>query len=124
MKILPAIALSLMASTVSTDAWDGWQRYEVTSYSHGCIMPRSGRESKHKFKGANGHWPIPNLTIAADPSLPFGTVMEFSYNGIVTKRVVGDRGRSIKGKRIDLFVENCSMAKRWGRRIIFGKVVA
>ena len=121
---LLGIAISLLASTVSTYTLNGWHRYEVSAYSHGCIMPRSGKESNHKHRGANGQWPIPNLTIAADPSIPFGTVMELSYDGIITKREVGDRGEAIKGNRIDLFVETCAKARQFGRKIIYGKVVA
>lgn len=39
--------------------------YEVTSYSHGCAMPRDGRERAPR-PAANGEWPVPGLTLAAD----------------------------------------------------------
>lgn len=116
-----ALAITL-TFTSDTEAVE-WKPYVVTAYSHGCTLPRSGKERKHKQKGANNQWPIANLTIAADRSIPFGTVMEFSYSGIVSKRIVGDRGHAITGNRIDLFMKDCESALRWGIRTIYARIL-
>lgn len=99
-----------------------WVEYMATGYSHGCTKPRSGKEFSTPHKGANGKWPIPNRTVAADKSLPFGTILLISYRGKVFEMEVGDRGGSIVGKRIDIFFPTCSHAKRWGRRLVHIKV--
>jgi 3D (Asp-Asp-Asp) domain-containing protein len=96
--------------------------YEVSAYAHGCIMPRSGIEGPPQ-KAADGRWPVPHWTVAADPSHPFGTVLELSYQGILTSRVVGDRGRAIKGRKLDLFMDSCENARRWGRRVVMVREV-
>jgi len=98
-----------------------WETWEATAYSHGCIRPR-GPEGKPR-KAADGRWPTPNWTVAAGPHYAFGTVLELSHGGIVTRRVVGDRGRAIQGRRLDLFVADCGRARAWGRRKVFVRVV-
>ncbi len=108
------LGLCLLASNVDAE----WTQYTVTAYHHGCIIPKNGIEGKPR-KAANGEWPEANWTVAAPPSLPFGTVLELSYQGIITTRIVGDRGRAIKGKRLDLFVSDCERAKAWGRRVVW-----
>lgn len=107
------LGLCLLASTVDAE----W--YTVTAYSFGCILPKSGIEPIGKTRAANGKWPEANWTVAAPKELPFDTVLELSYQGIITTRIVGDRGRAIKGKRLDLFVANCERAKAWGRRRVW-----
>lgn len=87
--------------------------YEITFYSHGCIMPFRGPEG-HARRAANGRWPIADVTVAADTRLhPFGT--ELLVEGIGF-RTVGDRGRAIKGKKLDLFVDSCREARKHGRQ--------
>jgi 3D (Asp-Asp-Asp) domain-containing protein len=122
-KLAATILLLLLPSTVSTDSWDWWGRWTVTAYSHGCVKPKNGKEHNHPHKGANNKWPIANLTIAADRSIPFDTAIEFSYRGVQSVRIVGDRGRAIKGRRIDLFVDSCPTARQWGIRTLYGKIV-
>lgn len=107
-----AIAITLALLPVSTDA--SWAWYTVTAYSFGCIRPKSGIEPKGKTLAANGKMPVANWSVAADPSLPFDTVLELSYQGIVTTRIVHDRGRAIKKNRLDLFVSDCERARVWG----------
>ena len=56
--------------------------------------------------------------IAADPSvLPIGTVVRITglaaYDGTYT---VLDTGPGIRGRRIDLYMANCSAARRFGRK--------
>jgi 3D (Asp-Asp-Asp) domain-containing protein len=54
-----------------------------------------------------------NGTIAADTSIfPFGTVMYVPGYGYGR---VEDRGRDIKGYRIDLYFHSHSVAMKWGR---------
>ncbi len=56
---------------------------------------------------------------AADPSLvPIGSVIRVSglerrYNGIYT---VMDTGSKIRGRRLDLYIRDCSAASRFGKR--------
>lgn len=123
MKLALLVAITLLPSTVSTDSWDGWKRWKVTAYSHGCIKPRHGKEHNHAHRGANNKWPIANLTVAADKSIPFDTAIEFSYNGVRSIRIVGDRGSAITGNRIDFFTDGCPTARRFGVRTIYGKIV-
>jgi len=88
--------------------------YEVTAYSHGCILPRDGRPEGHARRAANGRWPLADITVAADTSLhPFGTEVLVEGVGF---RTVGDRGHAIKGRKLDLFVDSCAEARRFGRR--------
>lgn len=87
--------------------------YEVTAYSHGCTLPRSGREPVAQ-RAANGRWPIADLTVAADTRIhPFGS--EVLIEGLGFRRV-HDRGADIVGRRLDLFVDSCREARRFGRR--------
>ena len=88
--------------------------YEVTAYSHGCTLPRSGREP-HPQRAANGRWPVADVTVAADPSHPFGSEVLIEGLGF---RTVGDRGHAIKGRRLDLFVDSCREARAFGRRFL------
>jgi len=93
-------------------AGTGGLLYEVTAYSHGCIMP-NGPEGPAR-RAADGRWPRTDHTIAADTSLhPFGSELLIDGVGL---RTVGDRGSAIKGRKVDLFVDSCTEARRFGRR--------
>lgn len=94
-----------------------WETYIATGYATGCVMPR-GPEHHHAHRMASGTYGEPNWSIAADPSIPFGSVLELSADGIVTTRIVHDRGRAIKGKRLDLFMSSCERARTFGVRRI------
>jgi 3D (Asp-Asp-Asp) domain-containing protein len=96
-----------------------WQEFKATGYSHHCIRPRSGIESKLKHKAANGQWPKASRTIAADPRIPFGTKLLVAYNGKILEFTVEDRGRSIKGKRIDIFYRTCGEAIELGHKSMY-----
>lgn len=67
---------------------------------------------------AAGTVPV-NGIVAADPTvLPTGTRIRLTglarrYNGVYT---VMDTGGSIRGRRIDLYMRDCSEARRFGRR--------
>jgi len=92
--------------------------YVATMYHHGCVLPVDGIEGPPQ-KAANNQWPVVNETIAADPSIPFGTQVEVSHGNRIYRMVVGDRGRAIKGNRIDLFGESCDHAVRFGRKTVY-----
>lgn len=100
-----------------------WQRFYVTGYSHGCTNPRSGKEPKRPQKQSSGSYPVPNWTVAAPPDMVPGTVIELSYRGILTTRIVGDTGPDIVRKpgrlpRLDLFMADCERAKSWGHHVV------
>lgn len=92
--------------------------YVVTAYSHGCVLPKFGPEPPPQ-RMASGEWPVAGLHVAADPSLAFGTVLEVVYRGLPSRLIVGDRGRAIRGLRLDLFLADCRAARDWGRRTAY-----
>lgn len=100
-----------------------YQPYILTSYSHGCILPKFGPEPPPQPM-ANGEWPVAGLHVAADPSLAFGTVLEVVYQGLPSRLIVGDRGRAIRGRRLDLFLADCRAARDWGRRTAFVREIS
>src|SRR5262245_28023800 len=59
--------------------------------------------------------------VAADPSVwPIGSKVHITtpgvpYSGVYT---VMDTGRSVKGPKIDIFIDSCRHAKRFGRRVV------
>lgn len=81
--------------------------YVVTSYCgcSSCCGSATGRT-------ASGAIATPNHTLAADPSIPFGT--KLMING--QEYVVEDRGGAIKGKHIDMFFSDHSTALKVGTR--------
>jgi uncharacterized protein YabE (DUF348 family) len=76
---------------------------------------------------ASGSKVKPFHTIAAPPDIPFGTKVYIpelvkywasrgvSISGIFT---VEDRGSAIKGNKIDIYMEDKSMSRNWGRRSV------
>ena len=73
--------------------------YCLENYPHIC-------NDGDSTKTASGETPIPNYTIAADKSIPFGTKMEI--DGQIYE--VMDRGGNIREKRIDIAVQTHSEA--------------
>lgn len=110
--------IALLLSGVLETGTGPWRTMEVTAYSHGCTMPRSGREPKKPQRTASGAEAEVNWSVAASKEYPFGTVLELSYRGIVTRRIVHDRGSDIVDGRLDLFMSDCARAKAWGRKRI------
>ena len=97
-----------------------WQRFVATGYGHGCTLPSSGKEHKDPQPTTYGVEAVPNWTVAASAEdFPFLTVLEISYDGIVTTRIVHDRGSAITKGRLDLFFSSCAKAKRWGKRVLW-----
>lgn len=100
-----------------------YQPYILTAYSAGCILPKFGPEPPPQPM-ASGEWPVAGLHVAADPSLAFGTVLEVVYRGLPSRLIVGDRGRWIRGRRLDLFLADCRAARAWGRRTAYVRTVS
>ncbi len=53
--------------------------------------------------------------VAADRSIPFGTVLDVPGYG---RCVVEDRGGAIKGRRLDVYYNTHAEARRWGVRYV------
>jgi len=58
-------------------------------------------------------------TVAADKSLPFGTIVYVPGYGYGR---VEDRGGAIKGDKLDLWFPSHSLAKQWGRKKVTVKI--
>ena len=84
---------------------------KVTAYSCGGIT-----NAKEKLMNcpngitASGNVPVPGITVACDRAL-LGRKVQIE--GIGT-RICQDTGGAIKGDKIDLYVENISVAYAWG----------
>lgn len=88
--------------------------YDVSAYSYTCILPRFGPEPSGPTRAADGSWPRPGLTVAADWSVhPQGS--DIIVEGLGPRRVT-DKGHAIKGRKIDVFVASCREARAFGRR--------
>lgn len=100
-----------------------WERYVATWYCP-CdlccgtwkdgvlVQPASGLT-------ARGHRPIQGQTVAVDPAVvPLGTVLEVRGHGLL---LASDVGRSVKGRRLDLFVDDHEEAVRRGRRPLLAR---
>ena len=62
---------------------------------------------------ASGDKPVPNKTVAADKSIPFGTRVWIEGVGV---RTVNDRGGAIKRGRLDLCMATRDEAIAFGRQ--------
>ena len=85
--------------------------FVATAYCHGTITA-AGVSVRRGF-------------VAADPAvLPLGSVIRVqqsgSYDGVYT---VMDTGAKVKGRHVDLFIESCAAAKRFGRRAVRVSIV-
>lgn len=78
--------------------------YCLENYPHIC-------NDGDSTQTASGETPIPYYTIAADESIPFGTMMEIDGQ----KYEVMDRGGSIRGNRIDIAVPTHAEALSRGK---------
>lgn len=96
-----------------------WKEYISTSYSHGCVLPTSGKEHGRKDRTASGKVAKANWTVAASEEFPFGTILQVSYRGKIFRWEVQDRGYAIKDGMVDFFVESCKKAKLYGRRKVW-----
>jgi 3D (Asp-Asp-Asp) domain-containing protein len=80
----------------------------LTAYAVSCDVPRN-----HPTK--SGVLPQVGWTVAADPKvLPIGSIIHIEGYG---ERMVQDIGGKIKGKRLDIFVENCKVARKVNHKV-------
>lgn len=93
--------------------------YEITAYTAG--YESTGKNPGDPYYGvtASGVTVEEGTTIACPPELDFGTVVEIE---VVGKRICQDRGGAIKGKRLDLYMEDLSEALDFGRRKLEVKI--
>lgn len=81
--------------------------FVITMYGVGCDV-----KLNHPTKA--GTQPVVGFTVAADPSvLPLGSIVHVEGLGV---RMVHDVGSKVKGRHIDVFVDDCAAARDWGRR--------
>jgi len=88
--------------------------YEATAYAP--LDPKAQKGmcySGDPWLTASGMPTKPGVTVAADPSIPFGTWLYIK--GIGWRRV-DDRGGAIKGKRIDICMRTQEEALKFGRK--------
>jgi 3D (Asp-Asp-Asp) domain-containing protein len=95
----PAIALCARKN--------GWQRFVATAYST-------------EDETASGKQTREGRTVAADPAvLPVGTTIQVEGAGPYSgEYVVHDTGPKIKGREIDIFIDDAVEAKRFGRKAV------
>lgn len=91
-KVVRVAAPAPAASGVAAPAGDGWRSAKVSWYGPGFI-------GNTMAGGGTLQW---DSMVVAHRSLPFGTVIEFSYNGRTCTAVVADRGPYAGGRTFDL----------------------
>ena len=107
------LSLLLSAALVQPD-YGPWRKMKVTAYAQGCGATQAT---------ASGHWPETNWSVASGSEYPFGTVLQLSYRGILTTRIVHDRFRYDIPGRLDLYMEDCKRADVWGIKYVDVRVV-
>lgn len=85
-------AAAPVAGTAAAPSGDGWKSAKVSWYGPGFI-------GNTMAGGGTLQW---DSMVVAHRSLPFGTVIEFSYNGATCTAVVRDRGPYAGGRIFDL----------------------
>jgi len=85
--------------------------FVATAYCHGTITA-AGVTVRRGF-------------VAADPAvLPLGSVIRVQQSGLYDGvYAVMDTGPKVQGHHVDLFVESCAAAKRFGRRTVRVSIV-
>lgn len=96
-----------------------WIEYVVTAYC-GCEKCCGKWATIAPLATASGWGAQAGVTIAADESYPFGTVLYLEGLG---ERVVMDRGSAIVGNHLDLYFDTHEEACAWGMRTVRGYVV-
>lgn len=91
-KVVRVAAPAPAASGVAAPSGDGWKSAKVSWYGPGFI-------GNTMAGGGTLQW---DSMVVAHRSLPFGTVIEFAYNGRTCTAVVQDRGPYSGGRTFDL----------------------
>lgn len=89
--------------------------YEVTAYTAGFESTGKRKGDKNYGKTASGAYVKEGRTIACPPEIPFGTKIKIDTVGV---RVCEDRGGAIKGRAIDLYMNDLNSAKKFGRQTL------
>ena len=91
----------------------------VTHARHSRVVRMTGTAYCLRGRTADGDHTRRGI-IAADPRvLPMGTRVWIDTSGRRARTYeVTDKGRSVKGRKIDIFMPSCHDAKRFGRRCI------
>jgi 3D (Asp-Asp-Asp) domain-containing protein len=118
-----AAGVALLAAAALWPARDGWpRRMLVTAYCpcRVCCGPNAaGITASGRHVSANG-----GKFVAADPALPFGTLLAIpGYNQGRPVEVL-DRGGAIKGDHLDVYFPTHDEAKRWGKQWLMVDAVA
>ncbi|WCK53402.1 3D domain-containing protein [Aneurinibacillus sp. Ricciae_BoGa-3] len=87
------------------------KKFVITAYS----ADEGGSHSKHCIT-ASGRIAVAGRTIAAPSNIPIGTHLYIP--ALHRTYIVEDRGGSIKGNKLDLFVANAGQADRFGRKTL------
>lgn len=94
--------------------------YSVFGIFGSPVISEGQNKGKHKVVGQTAWGTHAEYgTVAADASLPFGTILYIPGYGYGR---VEDRGGAIKGDKLDLWFSSHSVAKQWGRKKIAVKI--
>jgi 3D (Asp-Asp-Asp) domain-containing protein len=95
----------LCSALLSPAATKGWQTFTATAYSV-------------EGETASGKQTREGRTVAADPDiLPVGTRIQIAGAGPYSgEYVVHDTGPKIRGREVDIFIDNPAEAKRFGKK--------
>lgn len=104
---MKTLALALACAVVA-QARAEWVQMDV--YSYGYLCPHCVNKRHPDGIGANGELIQPGKTLAADKSIPFGTMVYVQSKWWI----VGDRGRAITAGKLDLARRTHREAKRAG----------
>lgn len=107
-----ALLLLAAAATAAGKPKQRWRRFTATAYSV-------------EGETASGKQTREGRTVAADPDiLPFGTKIQVRdagrYSGVY---VVHDSGPKVKGREIDIFIDNPAEAKKFGKKPVRVRVL-
>ena len=93
--------------------------YEVTAY---CSCPKCCGKWADGVTASGHRIQSGDKFVAADPSVPFGTMVRVpGYNGDKPVPVL-DRGGAIRGMRLDCYFDTHVDAKAFGRQKLFCKI--
>lgn len=114
MLLAPGEPDTMPAAVESDDQWRV-VRMRVTAY---CPCPKCCGNFSDGITASNHRIRPGDVFVAADKSFRFQTELVVpGYNGSQPVKVL-DRGRLIKGNRLDVFFSSHSVAKKWGTRYL------